>query len=118
MSKPPIIIVEKMFKTYRMGNADVPVLRGVSMTVGEGEFVAVVGASGSGKSTLLHLIGTLDLPDRGPAGWMGKVLFDRRNVFDGLTEAARDDLRNRELGFVFQFYHLLPELDVLENTLL
>jgi lipoprotein-releasing system ATP-binding protein len=115
----PLIAVERMHKTYRLGKSETPVLRGVSLSVEAGEFVAVVGASGSGKSTLLHLMGALDVPDRSPDGtWNGRVVFDGRDVFGGLDEPARDRIRNREIGFVFQFYHLLPELDVLENALL
>ncbi|UCD29383.1 MAG: ABC transporter ATP-binding protein, partial [Planctomycetota bacterium] len=76
-----------------------------------GEFMGVTGISGSGKSTLLHLLGALDIPDR------GEISFEGRNMFAG-PSARRDRLRNRTFGFVFQFYHLLPELTVLENTLL
>jgi lipoprotein-releasing system ATP-binding protein len=119
MSKP-LITVEKLFKTYRLGQAETPVLRGVGLTVAEGEFLAVMGASGSGKSTLLHLMGTLDNPDADPATGKprGRVIFDGRSLFEGLGEPDRDRLRNREIGFVFQMFHLLPELDVLENMLL
>jgi ABC-type lipoprotein export system ATPase subunit len=114
----PFIQVENLHKTYRMGQADVPVLRGVNLSVAEGEFVAVVGASGSGKSTLLHLMGALDQPDRAGGGYRGRITYDGRSLFEGATPTELDDWRNRELGFVFQFYHLLPELSVLENTLL
>jgi ABC-type lipoprotein export system ATPase subunit len=91
----------------------VPVLRGASITVDEGEWVAIVGSSGSGKSTLLHLLGGLDRPDAdsGPVRFAGEEL----NRFG----ARRENLyRNRDVGFVFQFYHLLPELTVLENAML
>ena len=98
-------------KTYRLGNAEIRVLRGASLSVARGEFLAVTGASGSGKSTLLHLLGALDVPDR------GQVVFDGLNLFAG-SAAERDHLRNVHFGFVFQFYHLLPELNTLENVLL
>jgi len=100
-------------KTYRLGRVDVPVLKGASLTVAEGEWVSIVGASGSGKSTLLHLLGDLDRDDRG-----GRAILHRgRSMADfGLLEGNR--YRNQLVGFVFQFYHLLPELDVLENTML
>jgi len=98
-------------KTYRLGNAEIRVLRGASLSVARGEFLAVTGTSGSGKSTLLHLLGALDVPDR------GQVIFDGLNLFAG-SAAERDHLRNVHFGFVFQFYHLLPELNTLENVLL
>lgn len=100
-----------LHKSYRLGRTVVEVLRGVSITVGRGEFVAVMGASGCGKSTLLHLLGALDIPNR------GTVHFEGQDVFAG-SNAQRDRLRNRTFGFVFQFYHLLPELNVLENVLI
>jgi ABC-type lipoprotein export system ATPase subunit len=94
-----------------MGKAIVRVLRGASLHAERGEFLVVMGASGSGKSTLLHLLGALDSPDK------GKVEFCDRDLFlDGA--AARSRYRNHEVGFVFQFYHLLPELSVLGNVAL
>jgi len=90
---------------------EVPVLLGVDLEVSRGEFLAIVGQSGSGKSTLLHLLGTLDQPD------VGEVWFEGQRV-DTLAPRARDRLRNRSIGFVFQLYHLLPELTVLENVVL
>ncbi len=100
-----------LHKSYQLGKVALKVLKGVSLSLQRGEFVAVMGASGSGKSTLLHLLGALDVPDA------GIVRFEGRDVFAG-NSASRDRLRNRVFGFVFQFYHLLPELNVLENVLL
>jgi len=97
-------------KSYRKGNVVIPVLRGVDFHTAAGEFTAVVGQSGSGKSTLLHLLGTLDAPDT------GEIHFQQRRI-DNLPAAARDQLRSRQLGMIFQFYHLLPELSTLENVL-
>ncbi len=107
----PVIDARGLHKSYRMGRVDLHVLRGVSLSVGPGEFVAVVGASGSGKSTLLHIIGLLDEQDRG-----GLVL----NGDDAakLSRRRRNRIRCRDIGFIFQFYHLLGELNVLENVVL
>jgi lipoprotein-releasing system ATP-binding protein len=98
-------------KTYQMGESVVQVLKHVDLAVREGEFLAIEGRSGSGKSTLLHILGALDTVD---AGW---VDFDGRDLA-ALSGTERSRLRNMSFGFVFQFYHLLPELNVLENTLL
>jgi lipoprotein-releasing system ATP-binding protein len=100
-----------LYKSYRKGKNEVPVLHGVDLDVERGEMVAVVGSSGSGKSTLLHLLGLLDAPDA------GEVLLDGERI-DNLGEAQRDQLRNSTFGFIFQFYHLLPELSALENVLM
>lgn len=97
-------------KSYRKGKIEVPVLHGVDLDVHEGEFLAIIGQSGSGKSTLLHLLGTLDQPDG------GEVHFDGKRI-DQVPRAARDRLRNRTFGMIFQFYHLLPELTAFENVL-
>ncbi len=99
-----------LHKHYRLGDADLHVLRGVDMQVKRGEWVAVLGASGSGKSTLLHLLGGLDRPDK------GSVRFNGEEVFR-LSGMQVDEYRNTDVGFVFQFYHLLPELTALENVL-
>ncbi|MGP1272413.1 MAG: ABC transporter ATP-binding protein [Phycisphaerales bacterium] len=101
-------------KTYRLGRVDVPVLRGASLTVGDGEWVAILGASGSGKSTFLHLLGGLDRPDRGS----GPIRYFGDRELGRLSAGALDEFRRTQVGFVFQFYHLLPELTVLENTAL
>ena len=98
-------------KSFKMGDATIDVLRGVDMGVRAGELVAIEGRSGEGKSTLLHLFGLLDEPDAGTIELDGKSLTD-------LGGGAKAKIRNEQFGFVFQFYHLLPELNVLENTLL
>ncbi len=108
-----LLVADNLFKTYRLGRVDVPVLKGASLSVAAGEWVAVLGASGCGKSTLLHLLGDLDRPDE----TAGEILFEDRSLKTS-SRRARNRYRNRSIGFVFQFYHLLPELNVLENTLL
>jgi lipoprotein-releasing system ATP-binding protein len=98
-------------KSFRMGDSVIEVLKHVDLSVRSGEFVAIEGRSGSGKSTLLHLLGALDEVDG------GEITYDGRNLTE-LSATARSRIRNTDFGFVFQFYHLLPELNVLENTLL
>jgi lipoprotein-releasing system ATP-binding protein len=105
-----LIRATDIHKSYKIGPEWLRVLRGTSLSVRRGEFVAVMGSSGSGKSTLLHVLGALDIPDR------GKVEFEGKSVFDW-SAGQRNEYRNRHVGFVFQFYHLLPELNVLENVL-
>ena len=105
-----LLCAKKVFKSYRKSKHIIPVLRGVDFSIRPGEFVAIVGQSGSGKSTLLHLLGTLDAPDAGEIHFEG-------NRIDNLPSQARDVLRNRYFGMIFQFYHLLPELTTLENVL-
>jgi lipoprotein-releasing system ATP-binding protein len=117
ISPPPsakgaeLLVGRGLKKTFRMGEARVEILRDANLTVRAGEFIAIEGRSGSGKSTLLHILGALDQYDG------GSVVFDGRD-FSKLSGSQRSDLRNRQFGFVFQFYHLLPEFNVLENTML
>ncbi len=100
-----------LFKSYTLGAARVEVLKGVDFKVNEGEFAAIIGASGSGKSTLLHLLGGLDTPEK------GTVRFDGENL-KTYNSGKLNRYRNRKVGFVFQFYHLLDELNILENVTL
>ena len=105
------IQVHQLFKTYGNGAKRVEVLKGIDLAVLQGERVAIVGASGVGKTTLLHILGTLDQPTS------GRVFYEGEDVFT-LDERALALFRNREIGFVFQFHHLLPEFSALENTLM
>ncbi len=104
------LAAEGLFKTYKKNRIAVPVLKGVNFTAEQGKMTAIIGQSGSGKSTLLHLLATLDRPDA------GEVFFEGRRI-DSLPRAERDQFRNQQLGMIFQFYHLLPELSTLENVL-
>ena len=98
-------------KTYQLGRRPLEVLRGVDLSIERGGFVALCGASGTGKSTLLHLVGGLDSPNA------GEIIFDGQNV-TRFSDRQLTDFRNRRVGFVFQAYHLLPELTALENVCL
>jgi lipoprotein-releasing system ATP-binding protein len=106
-----VIRAESLGKTYAEGSLRTPVFDGLDLAVDEGETVAILGASGAGKSTLLHLLGGLDTPTRGEVYVAGQKM-------SGLSDAQRGQLRNRALGFVYQFHHLLPEFTALENVLL
>ena len=103
----PIIVVKNLYKSY----GDLPVLKGVNMSINKGEVISIVGASGAGKSTLMHIIGTLDIADK------GQVLIDNKDL-SGLRGKALSDFRNKYIGFVFQFHQLLPEFSAIENVLM
>src|SRR5262245_47289709 len=105
------IVVEKLYKVFLHGERRLEVLRGIDLAISPGERVAVIGASGVGKSTLLHVLGTLDLPTS------GSIRFDGRDLAR-LSQSALAEFRNREIGFVFQFHHLLPEFTALENVMM
>jgi len=105
------IQVQQLFKSYRNGTRRVEVLKGIDITFSQGERAAIVGASGVGKTTLLHILGTLDRPTAGNVFYEGKDIFT-------LTEKELAIFRNREIGFVFQLHHLLPEFSALENTMM
>ncbi|MBL1217178.1 MAG: ABC transporter ATP-binding protein [Planctomycetes bacterium] len=111
-----LISARNVHKTYRLGRILVPVLHGVDLDVKAGEWVAVLGASGSGKSTLLHILGSLDRPDE-QDGKRGTVSFHGQDVHQQ-SAWVQNEYRNGKVGFVFQFYHLLPEMTVAENTAL
>ncbi|MHB8970430.1 MAG: ABC transporter ATP-binding protein [Pirellulaceae bacterium] len=106
-----LLVANQLYKSFRKAKITIPVLRGIDFTAGRGQFTAVVGQSGSGKSTLLHVLATLDAPDA------GEVHFEGQRI-DNLAAGKRDRIRNRSLGMIFQFYHLLPELTTLENVLM
>ena len=106
-----ILRAENVHKTYHIGRRPVEVLHGVSLTIQRGETVSIMGASGAGKSTLMHLLGGLDRPDS------GKIFFEDTDLVK-MTSARRAAFRARRCGFIFQSYHLLPELDVRQNVLL
>jgi lipoprotein-releasing system ATP-binding protein len=110
-SRVVILSARNICKSYRLGQSKQTVLRGVNLEIRQGEFVAIMGASGSGKSTLLHILGLLDKADT------GEVFFEGEEV-SRLKAKRQDRIRNQDIGFVFQFYHLLPELDVQENVML
>lgn len=110
-SGAPLVVARALHKTYDLGHRSVEVLRGVDLDIAQGSFVALRGASGAGKSTLLHLLGGLDTPTA------GSIEFDGQHL-DRLSPRALAQFRNREVGFVFQAYHLLPDLDALENVCL
>src|SRR5262245_4837794 len=154
----PIIRAQGIVKDYALGRTTLRVLRGVDVEIAIGQFVAIVGSSGSGKSTLLHILGALDIPQRGQVWYRGTPMFEpesgrrfpdgarangesrpvgaavrtaapapvempyatrppERGAPDSL-EQYRNELRNSVIGFVFQFYHLLPEFDVVENVMM
>ncbi|WP_052074842.1 lipoprotein-releasing ABC transporter ATP-binding protein LolD [Shewanella mangrovi] len=109
MEKPPLLQVIGVSKSYQEGKVSTPVLHEVSLSINAGEQLAIVGSSGSGKSTLLHIMGTLDKPSA------GQVLLDGANLYK-LSVAKQAKVRNEQLGFIYQFHHLLPEFTALENV--
>lgn len=111
MNNEVIIECRNLVKTFYDGNRELRILRGINLEIYQGEILAVSGPSGAGKSTLLHILGTLDTPTA------GDVLFRGQNV-TRFSRGEINQLRNRELGFVFQFYHLLPEFTALENVMM
>src|SRR5271154_4802228 len=110
-SAVPLITARDLHKSYPVGKRTLEVLRGIDLAVGRGEFLALRGASGAGKSTLLHLLGGLDLPNA------GEITFDGTDL-RALSSSELAQWRNRRVGFIFQAYHLLPELSALENVAL
>lgn len=104
-----ILSARNVTKSYQLGKQDIPVLRGINLCVEEGEMVALLGQSGAGKSTLLYLLGLLDRPSS------GSIQFDGTDI-SNLSANQRAALRHSEIGFVFQFYHLIPELTALQNV--
>lgn len=110
-SPTPLVTARGLHKSYSVGKGALEVLRGIDMSVSRGEFLALRGASGAGKSTLLHLLGGLDLPNS------GEIRFDGTDL-RALSSGALANWRNRRVGFIFQAYHLLPELSALENVAL
>src|SRR4051794_2430536 len=107
----PLIVVEDLHKTFFHMGRQLHVLRGIDLTIEQGDFVAIVGMSGAGKSTLLHCIGTLDIPTK------GRIRLGNDQI-TGLGSARLANIRNRMIGFVFQFHHLLPEFNALENVMM
>jgi lipoprotein-releasing system ATP-binding protein len=107
----PLLQVQGLEKVFKKGGEKIHALKGIDLTIHQGERVAITGASGAGKTTLLHILGTLDRPSRGDVLYQGVALFSR-------PEGALAALRNRDIGFVFQFYNLLPEFTALENTMM
>lgn len=111
MPLTPVLQARRLVKSYRKDRLEVPVLRGVDLEIFSGEVTAMVGRSGSGKSTLMHLLATLDSPDQ------GEVLYHGQRI-DNASRRERDQYRNHDIGIIFQFYHLMPELSAIENVLM
>ena len=109
MSNETVLRAEQLSRSYKQGDLSVDVLSNVNLDIKSGERIAIIGSSGSGKSTLLHLLGGLDTPTS------GSVVIDGQNIA-GLSQAKRGKLRNKHVGFVYQFHHLLPEFSAVENV--
>jgi lipoprotein-releasing system ATP-binding protein len=109
MNNIRLLEAKSLHKVYYNGNKQLEVLKGVNLSIDKGKFVAIVGPSGAGKSTLLHILGGLDLPTK------GEVLFEEKDIYN-LSDTELSGIRNKRIGFVFQFYHLLSEFTVLENV--
>lgn len=105
----PMIRITDLHKSFIMGSQELTVLKGIDLEIPRGQMVAIVGASGAGKSTMLHIMGMLDRPTQ------GTVYFDNQDLFQ-MSETQQAEFRNRRIGFVFQFHHLLPEFTALENA--
>ena len=108
-ASPVMIRIAGLHKSFVMGQRELTVLKGIDLEIPRGQMVAVVGASGAGKSTMLHIMGMLDRPTK------GTVYFNNQDLFQ-MSEAQQAEFRNRRIGFVFQFHHLLPEFTALENA--
>ena len=109
--KKSIIELKGVWKTYKMGEVEVNALRGVSLAINQGEFVAITGASGSGKSTMMNLVGCLDLPTK------GAIYLDNKDI-SKLNESDLAQIRGQKIGFIFQQFHLISTLTALENVML
>lgn len=106
-----MLVAKDLYKSYFDGGRKLDVIRGINLEINKGEFICIVGSSGVGKTTLLHILGGLDKPTK------GNVLIDRVSIYK-INDKYRAKIRRKKIGFVFQFYHLLPELNVLENVVL
>ena len=109
MTDQPVLLARGLGRDFNEGTSTLTVLDGLDLAIAKGECIAIVGASGSGKTTLLQILGGLDRPSR------GSVAIDGKDIH-ALDEAARGELRNRTMGFIYQFHHLLPEFSALENV--
>ena len=110
-SSGQILRLENVWKTYKMGEIEVNALRGVSLTINQGEFVAITGSSGSGKSTMMNIVGCLDLPSK------GVIYLDNKDI-SKLHESDLAQIRAKKIGFIFQQFHLIPTLSAIENVML
>jgi len=111
MPIPPVVELRDIWKIYKMGEVEVPALKGISIKVEDGEFVSIIGASGSGKSTAMNMVGCLDYPSK------GKVFLDGKDI-QKMTESQLATARGKRIGFIFQTFNLIPSLSALENVML